>query len=74
MRPARLVNTAQLVRWPLLNGAESDTSIAQTLVTATSTTVAAALGFSRQQRRAFFIQLCVFKHIRRYMLLLAVSR
>jgi hypothetical protein len=42
----------------------------QTLVAATSSTVAAALGFSRQQRDAYFIQQCLFRHIRRYLLVL----
>lgn len=44
--------------------------VTQTLVAATSMTVAAALGFARQQRRAFFIQQCLFKHVRRYLVLL----
>jgi hypothetical protein len=42
----------------------------QTLVAATSSTVAAALGFSRQQRDAYFIQQCLFRHVRRYLLVL----
>lgn len=42
-----------------------------TLVAASSTTVAAALGFTRQQRRAYFIQQCLFRHVRRYLLVLS---
>ena len=42
----------------------------QTLVLATTATVAAALGFSRQYRYAFFIQHCLAKHVRRYLLIL----
>lgn len=44
-----------------------------TLVAASSTTVAAALGFTRQQRRAYFIQQCLFRHVRRYLLVLSPS-
>lgn len=41
-----------------------------TLVAATSLTVASILGFSRQYRRANFIQRCLFRHVRRYLLVL----
>lgn len=42
-----------------------------TLVAATSVTVATALGFTRKQRKAFFIQQCLFSHMRRYLIVLA---
>ena len=42
----------------------------QTIAAASTMTVAAALGFTRQHRRAFFLQQCLFRHVRRHMLLL----
>lgn len=42
----------------------------QTAFAASSLTVAAVLGFSRQYRAASFIQRCLFKHVRRYLLAL----
>jgi len=45
-----------------------------TLIAASSLTVAAALGFSRQYRHAYFIQQCLFKHFRRYLLVLNTLR
>lgn len=44
----------------------------QTLLAATSMTIASALGFSRQYRSAHFIQQCLFRHMRRYLLVLEV--
>lgn len=46
----------------------------QTIVAATSITVAAALGFSRQYRHAYFIQQCLFRHMRKYLLLTSSVR
>jgi len=44
------------------------------LVFATSLTVAAVLGFSRQYRLAMFLQRCLFKHLRRYLVVLGCAR
>lgn len=41
-----------------------------TLVVSTSTLIAAALGYTRRYRRMFFIQQCLFKHMRRYLVTL----
>jgi len=40
---------------------------------ATTATVAAVLGFPRQQRGAYFIQQSLFKHLRRALLLLGIQ-
>ena len=37
-------------------------------------TIAAALGFSRQYRGAHFVQQCLFRHMRRYLLVLEARR
>jgi len=39
-----------------------------------STLVAAAMGYSRRYRRLLFIQQCVFRHVRRYLLLIDAAR
>ncbi len=47
-----------------------DSLSCQTLTLTSSTAVAAALGFSRRERRAFFIQKCLFRHVRRFLIVL----
>lgn len=37
-------------------------------------TVASALGFSRQYRSAHFVQQCLFRHVRRYLLILEAQQ
>jgi len=44
----------------------------QTIFEATTSTVAAALGFKRQQRGTYFIQQSLFKHLRRAIILLGL--
>ena len=52
---------------------EEQTSGLCTVVAATSLTIAAALGFSRQYRHAYFIQQCLLKHFRRYLIVLNLT-
>jgi len=44
------------------------------LLTITNTLVGAALGYTRRYRRLFFLQQCLFKHLRRYLIVLEPER
>lgn len=71
LRPTLLTSNVQILagsNQSEYTGAHQRESM-QTVVDASTMTVAAALGFSRQHRRAFFLQQCLFRHVRRHMLL-----
>jgi hypothetical protein len=60
----------QQSRESILLDAGDDVPHLTTLVAVTSLMVASILGFSRQYRRAAFIQRCLFKHVRRYLIVM----
>lgn len=71
VQPARLVQKVQVLALSGLDGAgTAEARCFSTLIFATSTLVGAALGYTRRYRRVFFLQQCLFKHLRRYLLLL----
>ena len=74
LRTSYLTTSVQILTTALAGGSGGCASRAhQTVLAATTATVAAALGFPRQQRGAYFIQQSLFKHLRRALLLLGLQ-
>ena len=74
LRPRSVVQHAQVLLDPTAIGSGARARTLCPLYAITGTLLAAALGYSRRYRRMFFIQQCLFRHLRRVLLLLVQGK